>query len=302
MAAAGSWTAPGDISAVVVNYNARAYLVDCVASLRDQGVTDIVVVDNGSTDGSQAALAAADPKVRWLVTGGNVGYGAAANVGARATVRRYLLVCNPDVKPRPGAVARLSRALDGDPRLGIVGPRLVNPDGSLYPSVRSFPSLVDAVGHGALGLLWPGNPFSRRYQMLDWDHSQARQVDWVSGAFFLARREVWNALGGFDPSYFMYMEDVDLCWRAGRAGWGVGYQPDAEVLHVQGVSADQHPYRMIAAHHRSLSRFAWRTTVGWRRLLLPVVAVGLAGRVGFACAVRWSAGHRLQKRGSGQVA
>ena len=86
----------------------------------------------------------------------------------------------------------------------------------------------------------------------------------MSGACFLVRREAWDAVGGFDPSYFMYMEDVDLCWRLGRAGWGVGYEPAARVLHVQGVSTNRHPYRMLAAHHRSMWRFAWRTTTGAR--------------------------------------
>jgi N-acetylglucosaminyl-diphospho-decaprenol L-rhamnosyltransferase len=311
MAAASRGTAPEDVSAVIVNYNTRSFLVGCVASLRDQGVAEVVVVDNGSTDGSQAALAAADPAARWLAAGGNIGYGRAANLGAHGCPGRNLLICNPDIVPGPGVVARLSRALDADARLGIVGPRLVNADGSLYPSARSFPSLVDAIGHGALGLVWPRNAFSRRYQLLDWDHSEPRKVDWVSGAFFLVRREAWDALGGFDPSYFMYMEDVDLCWRAGRAGWHVGYQPEAEVVHIQGVSADRHPYRMITAHHRSLWRFARRTTAGRRRLLLPVVAFGLAGRVVFACAIRATAGllpsapgrqARPQKRRSRRVA
>jgi N-acetylglucosaminyl-diphospho-decaprenol L-rhamnosyltransferase len=299
MTAAGSATAPEDISAVVVSYNASSFLVDCVRSLRDEAVAEVVVVDNGSTDGSQAALSAVDPEARWLASGSNLGYGQGVNLGAGCCHGRYLLVANPDVVLRPGAVAGLSRALDDDARLGIVGPRLVNADGSLYPSARAFPSLVDAVGHGTLGWLWPGNPFSRRYQMLDWDHSEARKVDWVSGALFLVRRDAWDALGGFDPNYFMYMEDVDLCWRAARAGWNVGYQPAAEALHVQGVSTDRHPYRMITAHHRSLWRFARRSTGGWRRLLLPIVAAGLAGRVVFACGIRWSAGHRRLRRVAG---
>ncbi len=278
-----------DVSAVVVNYNAGKFLIDCVAGLRDEGIDDVVVVDNGSTDGSEAALAAAAPDARWVPSGRNLGYGQGANLGARSGRGRYLLVCNPDIVLRPGAVAALVGALDRDRALGIVGPRLVNPDGSLYPSARAFPSLVDAIGHGVLGIFFPGNRFSRRYQLLDWDHRERRYVDWVSGAFFLARRESWDDLGGFDPSYFMYLEDVDLCWRARRAGWEIGYEPAAEVLHVQGVSADQHPYRMIAAHHRSLWRFAWRSTKGWRRLLLPAVAAGLSGRVVFAWLVRWSA-------------
>jgi N-acetylglucosaminyl-diphospho-decaprenol L-rhamnosyltransferase len=121
----------------------------------------------------------------------------------------------------------------------------------------------------------------------------------VSGALFLTRRQAWDELGGFDPGYFMYMEDVDLCWRAGRAGWGVGYEPSAEVGHEQGVSADQHPYRMIAAHHRSLWRFARRSAGDRRRLLLPVVAAGLVVRTVVAWALRWSGGRARSRPGLG---
>ena len=100
----------------------------------------------------------------------------------------------------------------------------------------------------------------------------------MSGACFLIRRRTWNDLQGFDESFFMYMEDVDLCWRAGQHGWRVAYEPAAEVTHVQGVSTDQQAYRMIVAHHRSLLRFSVRTARGRRRLLLPLVAGGLALR------------------------
>ena len=139
-------------------------------------------------------------------------------------------------------------------------------------------------------MVWRRNPFSRRYRLLDWDHagpagSTGCRVPASSSG---ARRG--TTLGGFDRGYFMYMEDVDLCWRAGRRGWAVAYEPGAEVAHEQGVSADQHPYRMIGAHHLSLWRFARRSTAGWRRALLPVVAVGLVGRTSVAWAVRWSGG------------
>ena len=271
-----------DVSAVIVNYNAAQLLTGCVTSLRAGGVEDVLVADNASVDRSQALLAAADPAARWLPTGGNLGYGGAANVGVAATRSRYVLVCNPDVVLGPGAVERLADALDRDPALGLIGPRIADAGGDLYPSARTFPSLVDAIGHGLLGLVVPGNRFSRRYKLLDWNHAERRRVDWVSGACFLARRSAWDALGGFDPDYFMYLEDVDLCWRAWRAGWEVGYEPAAEVTHVQGVSTDRHPYRMIAAHHRSLWLFARRTTEGWRRLLLPVVGGGLVLRTGVA--------------------
>ncbi|MDQ2754615.1 MAG: glycosyltransferase family 2 protein [Actinomycetota bacterium] len=270
------------VGAVVVNYNAGAYLGACLDSLQSAGVKRIVVVDNHSTDGSEA-VAASQPTVTWLPSGANLGYGKAANVGAAVLDSEYFLVCNPDLIVSPGSPAALLRRLLGDPALAVVGPRMVNPDGSLYPSARTFPAMVDAIGHGMFGLLVPNNPFTRRYRLLDWDHRDATRVDWVSGACFLARREAWDDIGGFDPRYFMYLEDVDLCWRAQQAGWAVGYEPAAEVMHVQGVSAGQHPYRMLLAHHRSMWRFAGQSTTGAGRLMLPVLAAGLVGRLALAC-------------------
>ncbi|MGH9150440.1 MAG: glycosyltransferase family 2 protein [Acidimicrobiales bacterium] len=275
---------PQEVSAVIVNYNARAHLLACVAALRSEGVDDVVVADNASADGSLAALATADPDAVLIATGANLGYGSAANRGAVAARGQYLLVGNSDLVVQPGAVAALRAALDAEPGLGIVGPRIENADGGLYPSARRFPSPVDAAGHALLGLVAPANPFTRRYRMLDWDHAASRPVDWVSGACFLARRRAWEAVGGFDPAYFMYAEDVDLCWRSHRAGWGVAYEPAAVVVHAQGVSAGGRPYRMIAAHHRSALRFAARSATGGQRALLPLVAAGLALRMGLAAA------------------
>ncbi len=277
--------AVSDVSAVVVNYNTREHLLRCVASLRAEGVDEIVVADNGSVDGSGASLAAVDPAV-FLPTGSNLGFGSAANVGAAATTGRLLLVMNPDAVVVPGSVGALVAALDGDDSLAIVGPRVDNPDGSLYPSVRRFPEMTVAVGHAFVGLVKPDNRFTRRYKMLDVDRDSAGDVDWVSGTCMLARRSAFDAVGGFDTAYFMYVEDVDLCWRLRRAGWRVGYEPKARVVHTVGAASDLAPYRMIAAHHRSLLRFAARTTTGARRLLLPAVAVGLVVRTMLAWAQR----------------
>jgi len=265
------------VAAVVVNFNAASHLGPCVASLRDNGVGRVVVVDNGSTDGSRQAVAGSG--VHWVDAGANLGYGAAANVGSAWLSGDDLVICNPDVVAHPGTVAALRRRLAAEEDLAVIGPRLENPDGSLYPSARSFPDMVDAVGHGLLGIVAPRNPFTRRYRMLDWDHAQASRVDWVSGAFMLVRRSAWDALGGFDPAYFMYMEDVDLCWRAHRSGYGVAYEPAAVVTHAQGASSRQRPYRMLAAHHRSMWRFARRCTTGGRRAALPLIGAGLAARL-----------------------
>jgi N-acetylglucosaminyl-diphospho-decaprenol L-rhamnosyltransferase len=288
------------VSAVVVNYNAGRVLADCVASLRADGVAEVVVVDNDSRDESLESLRQRDKDTICTAAGENLGYGRAANLGARSCHGRHLLVCNPDVVVRPGTVAALIGLLDRDPSIGIVGPRLVNDDGTLYPSARAFPSLVDAVGHGLIGHFRPDNPFSRRYKLLDWDHNETKAVDWVSGAFFVVRRDLWDAIDGFDPSYFMYMEDVDLCWRARHAGWRVVYEPSGEVVHLQGLSTDRRPYRMILAHHHSLWRFGWRSTSGWRRALLPPIGVGLAARAAVACGGKWRAdrkGHGRRRRG-----
>ncbi len=288
----------GRVGAVVVNHNARDELLECVASLRAEGVGQVVVADNASADGSGEALALADPGAVFLAGGRNAGYGAGANRGLARLGTEMVLVCNPDLVVHPGAVEALVAALDHDPRLALVGPRLENPDGSLYPSARSFPSLLDAAGHAFLGLLAPGNRFSRRYKLADWDHASVRGVDWVSGACFLARRQALEALGGFDESYFMYLEDVDLCWRARQAGWEVSYEPAAAVTHEQGVSTNRHPYRMILAHHRSLLRFASRSTTGPRRLLLPLVGLGVAVRVVLAWAQRAAESCRHRRRRS----
>lgn len=284
--------APVDsVAAVVVNYNAGAALLDCVQSLRADGVRDVIVVDNRSHDASAERLAATDPDVRIVDAGANLGFGRAANRGA-ATVPGCdaILVLNPDVLVEPGTVKALVGALQRDARLGAVGPRVENPDGTLYPSARRFPDLAVAAGHAFLGYLAPGNRFSRTYKMADFDHNCSADVDWISGSCFLARRAAFDAVQGFDEAYFMYAEDVDLCWRLWRAGWHIGYEPAGRVVHKGGVSTDQTPYRMIAEHHRSLWRFARTTTTGPRRAALPAVAAGLVVRTGLAWAQRARAG------------
>ncbi|MBA2437904.1 MAG: glycosyltransferase family 2 protein [Acidimicrobiia bacterium] len=278
------------VSAVIVSYNVVDLVLECIASLRTDGVEEVVVVDNASADGSVETLRRREPDIEVVALPRNLGYGTAANRGVARTTAPYVAVMNPDVVVEPGSTKALVDALDGDPGLAVVGPRVESPGGDLYPSVRTFPDLADAAGHAFFHFVWPANPFSRRYRMLDWDHAAAADVDWVAGNHFLVRRRAWDEVGGFDESFFMYMEDVDLCWRLRRAGWRTGYEPAARVTHAIGRSTDQTPYRMILAHHRSLLRYAVKTTSGWRRLLLPVIAVALAVRTVLACAQRAARG------------
>jgi N-acetylglucosaminyl-diphospho-decaprenol L-rhamnosyltransferase len=268
-------------AAVVVNYEAGPLLVDCVRSLLADdgaGAPEVVVVDNGSTDGSVAALRAAFPEVVVVDPGGNVGYATGANRGIAATSAPVVAVSNADLVVEPGTAPALVARFAAEPDLAAVGPALLNPDGSVYPSARAHASSIDAVGHAVLGRAFPRNRFTRRYRQLDADWDRARDVDWVSGALMFLRRSALDSVGGWDERYFMYMEDVDLCWRLGRLGWRVSYDPAGRVTHVQGASTAGRPYRMIAEHHRSVYRFADRRWRGARRILLLPAACFLAVR------------------------
>ncbi|MFZ2058759.1 MAG: glycosyltransferase family 2 protein [Acidimicrobiales bacterium] len=272
-----------DVAAVVVNYNAGAALGECVASLEREGVRTVLVVDNGSTDDSLECLGAKNPGVNVLHTGRNLGFGGGVNLGARRAAGALLLVCNPDLVLQPGALGAMADRLAQDRSLGLVGPALVTPAGDLQSSGRAFPTLRRSSVQAVLGVLLPTNAYSRRYREANRARAGTGIVDWVTGACFLIRREAFDAVGGFDDRYFMYVEEVDLCWRLARAGWRTGYESSARVLHLAGVSTATVPYRMIAAHHLSLWRFARRTARGSERLLLPLVAIGIAGRCVAVC-------------------
>jgi N-acetylglucosaminyl-diphospho-decaprenol L-rhamnosyltransferase len=227
--------------------------------------------------------------VRIVRPGRNLGFGAGVNRGLAALAGEspppeWVLVSNPDLVVHPGALATLRDVLESHPSWAVVGPRIFTDAGDVYASVRNFPSLTDAAGHALLALFNPENPFTRRYNPGAPEDDAVIGAGWVSGSCFLARRSALEELGGFDEAYFMYAEDMDLCWRAHAAGWGVGFAGAAAVTHVQGVSTARHPYRMMVAHHRSALRFTIRTTKGWRRAALPLALVVLGARMAIAAA------------------
>lgn len=272
------------VAAVLVSYNVREHLLRCIETLLEDGVDTIIVTDNQSRDGSADAVRRAYPEIQVYESGANLGFGGGVNYSVDRVPRdiEYVLVTTPDVELDQGSTKALVDVLDTNERIGLVAPRVDTPDREIYPSVRTFPSLVDAFGHAFLRFLWPTNPFSRRYMMLDWDHSVAADVDWVAGTHFLTRRTAWDEVGGFDPRFFMFLEDVDLCWRLRDKGWRVRYEPSSVVVHHISKSADQTPYRMILAHHRSIYRYIDKTWRGWRRALLPVAAAAVTLRTGLA--------------------
>jgi N-acetylglucosaminyl-diphospho-decaprenol L-rhamnosyltransferase len=289
-------------AAVVVNHDAGPLLERCVRSVladTSGGPVDVVVVDNASTDDSIAALGAAGLPVRVVPAGGNLGYARAANLGIAHTAAAVVAVLNPDTELEAGAAGVLLERFRTEPTLGAVGPRVDDPTGRHYPSARSVPAPTDAVGHALVGWVAPTNPWTRRYRQLDVDPDLGRDVAWVSGAAIWLRRRALDEVGGWDERYFMYVEDLDLCWRLGRRGWRVAYEPGARVVHVQGVSTARRPYRMLVEHHRSALRFASRRLTGWRRVLVPFAALFFAARAAFALGAYAVSARRSGRRGTG---
>lgn len=242
------------VRVVVVTLSPGEHLAALLDSLPDACAHsyEVVLADNGSSDGSPES-AADRPEVTLVRTGGNVGYGRAANLGARGAETEFLLICNPDLVLEPRSVDHLIEAAQAHPDEGAFGPAILEVDGTLYPSARQRPTLGSGIGHGVLGPVWPGNPWTRAYHA-DRDETQ-RVAGWLSGACLLVRTTAWRQVGGFDPRYFMYFEDVDLGDRLARAGWPSRYVPDARVTHVGGTTTARSPLSMQRVHHASAARY-----------------------------------------------
>ncbi len=343
------------VGAIVVNYESASLANQCAQDLAEQGIGEIVIVDNseseiftlgpgierrgtsGVPDGGQGggvcghrdtdgALGGHRDKdatgglaVRVVRSGANLGYGAGANLGESRLSPNVscVLVCNPDLTFRPHALERLMGGLSPlapDLRPGsfaLLGPKILNPDGTAYPTGRSFPDPLTALGHALLGPLWPGNPFTAKYHGKVDEPTRAgdpaprsgdlvrdpapRQVDWVSGSCILVDRNVFNSVGGFDESFHMYMEDVDLCRRIAAKGFKVGIVDEAIIVHVGGVSSSVKPYRMIWAHFESAARFSWRALRGPAKILWPGAVAALFARSVVATIQRIAAGYSGDK-------
>ena len=271
---------------VVVTYSPGDSLTTFLKSLEVATTQpyEVVLADNGSTDG--APEAAVGPGVRLLRTGGNLGYGRAANAGAEGFDGQWLVVANPDVEWSPGALDALLAAAQRWPRAGCLGPAIRTPDGRLYPSARAFPSLGRGIGHAVFGWWWPANPWTRSYRAEAGSPVEGA-TGWLSGSCMLLRREAFDAVRGFDPSYFMYCEDMDLCRRLGEAGWSSVYVPTAVITHQGGHATSRSAGPMLREHHRALYRYLSRQYSGPAWLPVRVVlGVGLLLRYLLAARVR----------------
>ena len=248
------------LSVIIVNYKSRELLLECLASLEADAAgleTETVVVDNDSRDGTPEALAQRFPAVHVLVNDDNLGYARAVNQGIAATSGPCVLIMNPDCTVRPGTLRALIGQLGGHSRCAIAAPRIFNPDGSLEYSARASPDPFAFLfnRYSILTRLFPRNRWSRRYLLLDWDHASVRDVDWVSGACLMARREAIEQVGGMDEAFFMFNEDVDWCRRMRIAAWSITYVPTAEVVHHVGASRGRVAPRVIFERHRGMIHY-----------------------------------------------
>ncbi len=292
IAAATASTAPAGpvLRVVVITYSPGEELdlfLDSLATATTRPY-EVVLADNGSTDGSPERAASRD-RVTLVPTGRNLGYGGAANVGAAGAREPWLLVANPDIRFSPGSVDVLIEAAEAWPKAGAWGPAILTPQGDLYPSARALPSLGRGIGHALAGWWWPSNPWTASYRR-EREAPVEGEAGWLSGSCLLLRREAFEQVGGFDPDFFMYFEDVDLCDRLGRAAWASVYVPTAVVEHGGGHATKRAPKLMLRAHHSSAYRYLARRYPGARHAPLRLLlALGLFARYLLSLASRRTA-------------
>jgi N-acetylglucosaminyl-diphospho-decaprenol L-rhamnosyltransferase len=242
-----------DLSAIVVTYNAAPWIERSLESVRASGA-EMIVVDHGSTDGTLELVRERFPEAR-VVEQENRGFGAGNNAGMRAASGRYFLLMNPDAWLTAGALEDLVAFADEHPEAGVVGPRLLNPDGSLQRSVRGYPTPWRlATEYFFLRKLAPHSEALNALFGAGFDHESVREADYLFGACLLVRRDAVDSIGGFDEEFFLMSEEVDWCYRFRQAGWKVFFYPGAEAYHVVGASLNPARFRDVVRGHLQFLR------------------------------------------------
>jgi N-acetylglucosaminyl-diphospho-decaprenol L-rhamnosyltransferase len=284
-----------DISVVIVSYESRALLARCLAALEAdadrRASTEVIVVDQASSDGTAAFVTGEHPGVRLVALGENVGFGAGNNRGAELAQGRWLLLLNSDAFVRPGALDELLRFAEARPGIGAAGPRLLWPDGRLQRSCRRFPTVFRlATEYLYLRKLAPRSRILNGFYYGEFAHDEPRRVDWLTGACVLVRRELYERLGGFDEAFFLYSEEVDLLRRAAETGAETWYDPAAEVVHVWGGTAGRASALTLEEQARSHVRYLCKhASAATARRARRVLLLGLRLRAGRSPAYREAA-------------
>ena len=256
-----------DLSLIIVSWNVADLLAECLdsihSSLSASALTaEIIVVDSASDDGTLPMLRQRFPSLRLFPQRENLGFVRCNNLGLRAARGRYLFLLNPDTRVLNDALDRLVRELDSCPALGVVGPRTLNSDGSTQSTRRRFPTLLTAFFESTWLQPWAPPGLLRHYRVEDRPDDACFDVDWVQGSALMLRREVYESIGGLDPGFVMYSEELDWCRRAKAAGWNVRYVGCAQILHHGGRSTDQVLARRHIHFQQSKLRY-FRKWHGW---------------------------------------
>lgn len=287
------------MSITICSWNDRDDLRVCLDSLRncaEEARFEVIVVDNNSGDDSGDMVASDFPECVLIRADHNLGFTAGHNLAVERMRGKHWFCLNSDTIVHPGAIRTLVDHLESHCQCAIAAPKLLNTDGSLQFSVRNFPNPVAAAFRNTwLGRLFPNVQAVREYLMQDANHNEVIAADWVSGAAFMMSESALKKVGKFDPAYFMFCEDVDLCWRCHEAGFTVEYVPNAEVTHHIGRATDQAPNRMIGAFHASMFRFYRTRMVPKSNLFARPFLIALAACGLFVRAAGFVARNRLRR-------
>ncbi|TAL19753.1 glycosyltransferase family 2 protein [Patescibacteria group bacterium] len=224
-----------ELSVIILNYNTKNLLKECLRGIRlasPRLALETVVVDNASTDGSAEMTLSEFPEARLIRAERNLGYAGGNNLGLKYAVGRYVMIMNPDILIWPGSLEALVSYLDAHPAVGLAGPRLTNPDGSVQPSCYRFHTpAIPVYRRTILGALPPARRALADFLMEDFDHQSEREVDWLLGGALCARRQAVEEVGPLDESFFLYFDDTDWCRRFWEKGWRVVYYPGSVMVH-----------------------------------------------------------------------
>lgn len=284
-----------DLSIIIVNWNAKEYLLACVESIYEAGSKDweIIVADNGSTDGSGKEVKEAFPFIRVIQNRENLGFAKAVNQGLQKASGRYALLLNPDTRVKNGAIQQLVSFMDGCSDAGIAGAQLLNPDGSKQNSIANFPSLATELLNKSL-LRWL---LPKRFPGKERNYSKPIEVDSVIGACMMVRRRALDQVGTLDEDYFLFLEETDWCYRMKKLGWKVHHVPAAEIYHFQGKSAEIERKRARVEYFRSRYHFFKKNRGTWQwfilliglviKLLAEFILTGIASLSTFFAVQKW---------------
>ena len=248
------------LSIVIVSYNVGKYLKNCLESINKTAGSlqpEIIVVDNNSTDDTDTILKTNFPQLQVTTNSKNCGFAKAANMGMKISQGEFVALLNPDTVVLDCAFTGMLEYLENNPGVGITGPKLIDPDGSLQYSCRSFPSWSTYFSNrqSLLNRIFPSNKWSKKYLLKEKDHQQIQEVDWISGCCLLLRKKMLEEIGYLDKDFFMYIEDVDLARRAKSKNWKVVYYPPAQLIHFKSQSVIQNKIGMLIEHHRSMYKY-----------------------------------------------